>query len=601
MRGRAIICWLAACSIGVSGVKFIGTATDAWAGQNAATADRVAQADQQSEQQPAAGPDLTSNDTCLACHGNPGFAMPRADGTTRSLYIEKTQFSASVHGKALVCVSCHTKISQIPHNNVAQSLIEWRQSIPPLCGNCHAGELAQYMTSVHGREVMQAGNPNAAVCSDCHSAHGIEVPTANSFRLAIVKECGGCHQANLRSYLQTYHGQVTTLGYGSTAKCYDCHGSHTIQRVDDPSSTVYPANRLATCRKCHSNATPGFITFQPHATTNNFEKYPYTWLASKFMFLLILGTFLFFWTHSAFWYYRELRDHFSGARRMHVQTADLVQGKTVYYRRWSAMWRLAHLGFAICTIMLIFTGMTLFYANSYWAPAVQRMFGGPPTTGTIHRIFAVSWLSIFFAHLCYVTVRIAKNWRTFRWFGPTSMVANWEDVTDIIKMYKWFLGRGPKPLFDKWTYWEKFDYWAPFWGATIVGVTGAMLWFKYLTASILPGWVLNVATIFHGEEAFLAAAFLFTVHFFNNHWRPENFPLDILMFTGVMPLEKFRREHTLEYNRLVETDQLKDYLVEAPSRPMAVGSTVLGFVLMAAGLILLAFIIVGFVRSLGGG
>ena len=87
-------------------------------------------------------------------------------------------------------------------------------------------------------------------------------------------------------------------------------------------------------------------------------------------------------------------------------------------------------------------------------------------------------------------------------------------------------------MFDRWTYWEKFDYWAPFWGVTIIGGSGLMLWFPDVTASILPGWVFNVATIAHGEEAVLAAVFLFTVHFFNNHFRPDKFPLDIVMFTG---------------------------------------------------------------------
>jgi cytochrome b subunit of formate dehydrogenase len=163
-------------------------------------------------------------------------------------------------------------------------------------------------------------------------------------------------------------------------------------------------------------------------------------------------------------------------------------------------------------------------------------------------------------------------------------------------MFKWFLGLGPRPLFDRFTYWEKFDYWAPFWGVTIIGVSGFMLWFPELTAAYLPGWVFNVAMIFHGEEAVLAAGFLFTVHFFNNHWRPENFPLDILMFTGAMPLEKFKREHTKEYDRMVATGELKKYLVDVPSRPMSLASKILGFTLMAAGLILLVLIAAGFIR-----
>jgi cytochrome b subunit of formate dehydrogenase len=164
-------------------------------------------------------------------------------------------------------------------------------------------------------------------------------------------------------------------------------------------------------------------------------------------------------------------------------------------------------------------------------------------------------------------------------------------------MFKWFFGLGPQPIFDRYTYWEKFDYWAPFWGVTIIGVSGAILWFKELAAMYLPGWTFNVATIFHGEEAFLAAGFLFTVHFFNNHWRPDKFPLDIQMFTGAMPLEEFRREHTVEYDRLVKSGELKNYIVDKPSRPLTLGSKILGFILMAAGLIILTAILFGFARS----
>src|SRR3990172_3417879 len=131
-------------------------------------------------------------------------------------------------------------------------------------------------------------------------------------------------------------------------------------------------------------------------------------------------------------------------------------------------------------------------------------------------------------------------------------------------------------MLDRFTYWEKFDYWAPFWGMTIIGFSGLMMWLPSITASVFPGWVFNVAAIVHGEEAILAVVFLFTVHFFNNHFRPDKFPLDIVMFTGAVSLEEFKREHTLEYNRLVETGQLAKHLVDAPSQPMTLGSKILG-------------------------
>ena len=88
--------------------------------------------------------------------------------------------------------------------------------------------------------------------------------------------------------------------------------------------------------------------------------------------------------------------------------------------------------------------------------------------------------------------------------------------------------------------------------------------------------------------------FLFTVHFFNNHFRPDKFPLDTVMFTGAVPLEEFRREHALEYRRLKESGELDKHLVDAPSRPMTLGSKILGFTLIAFGLTLLLLMLAGF-------
>jgi predicted CXXCH cytochrome family protein len=549
--------------------------------------------------------------SCVECHqdlwaqaqehkktqenGRLGVVINQIDRYMKSIHSRPNREDQSVTNAT--CYNCHDAHYVYPKGSPVRE--EWRLNTPNICGKCHQKELELYAASVHGKEVLQNHNPKAAVCADCHTNHDIDKPSLVSIQLLITQNCGTCHKENLKSYLETYHGQVNKLGYTYTAKCFDCHGNHDIQRVSDPSSKMYPANRLQTCQNCHPKATPGFATFQPHATNNDFSRYPYTWLASKFMIALLGGTLAFFWTHSALWFYREWRDLRAHKPRPYVMTGELAAGgKVQYYQRWSAGWRIAHLVFAICVIMLVFTGMTLFYADTGLAPIVQKAFGGPRVTGTVHRIFAVAFVSIFFAHIVYVAVRIGRNWKTFKWFGSYSFLPNLQDLRDAIAMFKWFFGIASKPVFDRWTYWEKFDYWAPFWGVTIIGTSGAMLWFKEVTAAMLPGWVFNVATIFHGEEAFLAAAFLFTVHFFNNHWRPENFPLDIMMFTGSMPLEKYRREHTVEYNRLVASGEIKKYLVEAPSRPMTIGSKILGFTLTAAGLIFFILIMLGLAHNL---
>jgi hypothetical protein len=103
--------------------------------------------------------------------------------------------------------------------------------------------------------------------------------------------------------------------------------------------------------------------------------------------------------------------------------------------------------------------------------------------------------------------------------------------------------------------------------------------------------VFNIATIVHAEEALLATVFLFTVHFFNVHFRPDKFPLSTTIFTGAVPLEEYK----LEYERLVASGELEKYLVRRPSRRADIGSTALATILIFAGLTLLTLVLTGYV------
>ena len=100
-----------------------------------------------------------------------------------------------------------------------------------------------------------------------------------------------------------------------------------------------------------------------------------------------------------------------------------------------------------------------------------------------------------------------------RLFGPDSLCPNLRDIRDVVGMVRWFLFMGPKPTFERWTYWEKFDFLAVFWGMFAIGGSGLMLWFPEFFGYFLPGWMFNVATIIHSDEALLATGFIFTVHF----------------------------------------------------------------------------------------
>jgi len=491
------------------------------------------------------------------------------------------------------CYNCHGTHDIKPVDRAARSANYL--NFPNMCGKCHSEELALYKTSVHGQE-WASGNAAAAICADCHSRHGIGEVGDSSARVEITQNCGNCHKDMLETYLHTYHGKVTRLGYGETAKCFDCHGSHQIQRVDSPASPVFVDNRLQTCQKCHEGATAGFVTFAPHGNAQDREKYPQMWFAQFFMIGLLLGTFAFFWLHSALWFYREYRDRKEGKNRPHVLVEALPagsEGKT-HFRRFGRWWRLAHLVGAVSIMTLTLTGVGVLFADSSWAPYLMKFLGGPETAGYIHRAGAIGFISVFFIHLVYFAIRIGRNWRTFDWFGPNSLVPSLQDLKDAIAMFRWFFGLAPRPSMDRFTYWEKFDYWAPFWGMTIIGLSGLVMWFPVKAASFLPGWVFNVAQIVHGEEAFLAAVFLFTVHFFNNHFRPDKFPQDTTMFTGRVPLEIYKHEHRREYERLLASGELAKYLVDAPTEPQSQAASLLGATLITFGLFLLTLVITGF-------
>ncbi len=527
-------------------------------------------------------------------HARLGVVVSQIDRYLKSIHARPSMEDQS-HTNA-TCYNCHDPHYVYPTGSAGRA--EWRRNLPNICGKCHSKQRDDYLTSVHAKEAVEKGNPNAAICSDCHTTHDIEHPEYDATRLVITKNCGNCHKDNLKTYSNTYHGQVNRLGFAYTAKCFDCHGNHGIQRVADPRSMVHPDNRLKTCRQCHKQATAGFVSFMPHGDPDNRQHYPLLWSVKKFMELLLAGVFGFFWLHVALWFRREYKDRKEHKTRPLVMTEALAlpPGKT-HVRRFALGWRIAHLTLILSVMTLVLTGMSALFSGSEWAPQVVKLLGSPRVAAAAHRLAASLFILIFLGHLVYVLNGLARGRSAFRLLGPTSMVPTWQDIKDIGAMFRWFLGKAPRPVFEHWTYWEKFDYWAVFWGIGVIGLSGLSLWSPTLTATYLPGWVFNVATIFHGEEAILAAVFLFTVHFFNNHFRPDKFPLDLVMFTGAVSLEEFKREHTREYNRLVETGQLAKYLVEAPSRPMTLGSRILGFTLLTIGLILLLLVVVGLLGS----
>ncbi|MBF0161136.1 MAG: cytochrome b/b6 domain-containing protein [Magnetococcales bacterium] len=549
---------------------------------------------------------------CARCHAElarrpqPGATTP---GSPRMAEMMRTieHYSRSVHACAnqddheqvnATCHECHdSHFFNMPSDKNSPAYADTRLVIPQLCGKCHDEQLESYTTSVHGMELLTKGNPKAAVCTDCHPAHRSTGAYLGAFKLQSADTCGSCHPHSLSTYRGTYHGKVMRLGDHYTAKCFDCHESHKTLAVKDPRSTLHPDNRLKTCQKCHDGrrrplATAGFVSFAPHAHTMDYDRYPQMWIASRFMSGLFWSVLLFFWLHSALWYYRERRERPPSGPPVSLAHPLVSKVRGRHVRRFSLLWRVAHLLFALAVMTLLLTGMTLLQSGAVWAPVLVKLLGGVQQVGLIHRLAALLLTTLFVAHLAYLLRHLLRN-RSFPWFGPDSLLPAWKDVTDCRDMFRWFLGQGSKPRFDRWTYYEKFDYWAVFWGVFIMGSSGILLAFPHIAGQYLPGWSLNVATLVHGEEALLAALFLFTVHFFNNHFRPaKQSPPDIVMFTGGQTLEALQRDHPAQLERLLASGRLEQHLVDPPSPLATTAAQLLGLLLIFIGLALL-FAIVG--------
>ncbi len=242
---------------------------------------------------------------------------------------------------------------------------------------------------------------------------------------------------------------------------------------------------------------------------------------------------------------------------------------------------------------LALTGMTLKFSYTSWAGTLSHILGGFETAGYIHRFAALCMVGIFVAHLTDLTRRKRTEYGSWKKLltGPDTMLPTRKDLADAIGSFKWFVGRGPRPQYGRWTYWEKFDYFAVFWGMLIIGSTGFALWFPEFFTRFIPGWFLNVATIIHSDEALLAVGFIFTVHFFNTHLRPEKFPMDIVVFTGRMTLDELQQDKPAEYEALAKSGKLAEHMADAYPPVMIRTIRIFGWLALSMGFSIVVWII----------
>ena len=568
-----------------------------------------------------------TNAKCLECHGDP-ILKNHTNEKFSSKFFDEIKFQTTIH-KELNCIRCHIflhpeteKFYQDTeafkaHVSKGKPLVasERPEIFKPSCTNCHPKVLGKLEKSAHSEEKikekiaqemqsmqntlsMQIAQQNTTKikspkCNDCHGTqHYITDTKLNQTKFDIVNRCGDCHQKLIKTYFGTYHGKASKLGSDKVAKCANCHGSHDLLKASNPASMLSAENKLKTCQECHTKATMNFTEYLPHADHHDVEKYPQLFYPFWIMTLLIVFTFTAFGGHAFLWLNRSLIEQFKTGQNKEKSIVLDKKGEK-YVKRFNIFHTILHFLIIISFLTLAVTGMALKFPDNPLFASITHSLGGPHVMGTFHRIGAIITFIYFGAHLLQLAALFMMRKITIKGLikEEYSLIPLPRDLKDLKDNILYFIGKGPKPAFGRWTYWEKFDYMAVFWGITIIGSTGLTLAFPEIATRFLPGWILNIATIIHSDEALLATGFIFSMHFFHSHMRPDNFPMDTVIFTQRLPLSRFKEERPKEYQKMLKDGVLEKYLVDPPSKWYSILVLIMGWIFLSIGLIALGAII----------
>jgi cytochrome b subunit of formate dehydrogenase len=384
-----------------------------------------------------------------------------------------------------------------------------------------------------------------------------------------------------------------------------------VQPPSNPASRLSSTNILATCQQCHPGATAKFTEYRPHANPMDAKNYPLLHVVFLGMTGLLIGTFAFFGLHTLMWLVRAVWLYMHDSKKFREAKIS-TQTDDEWFTRFVPFERLLHFMMVSSFLLLVVTGMPLKFYYTDWAKAIFTVIGGAETARTLHRFGAVITFIYFGLHVLSLIGKAWKGRKSLRaadgtfhfkqlWqvlFGPDSMIPTMQDYRDFVAHNKWFFGKGPKPQFDRWTYWEKFDYFAVFWGVAIIGTSGLLMWFPEFFTKFLPGWALNIALLIHSDEALLAAGFIFSIHFFNTHFRIEKFPMDTVIFSGRVSKTEMLHERKRWYDRLAATGRLEEHRVKDEWLRWKNIARTFGYLFFGLGMVLLVLIIYAMITRL---
>lgn len=497
---------------------------------------------------------------CMGCHvDNPEVA-------SQTLYSSDfmDSFAHSVHGKALFsgnaeapsCVDCHGShdvaraSDQISHVN--------RGQVGSSCAQCHEESAGDYLHSIHAVEFSR-GNRDAPVCTDCHGEHNILATNDPNSPVAPAnlaqRVCGECHGSvklterygmtanKLSTFQDSFHGLATRGGAVEAVNCASCHGYHDVRTEADPESLVHPDNLARTCGQCHEGANERFAQGKVHVSIDRASEEPVLyWIATLYTWgiVLIVGGMFF---HNFLDFFKKVR----AKARAHWRDHPL--GEHVPHRLYIRMTlneRMQHGLMALSFIILVITGFMLRYPEAGWVVFLRNLSGEIfEWRGITHRVAGVVMCIAGLWHFIYVGFTAA---------GRRLIIDLWprmNDLADMVGVLRYNLGLSKKkPLFDRFSYIEKAEYWALIWGSIIMTATGFLLWFENTTIGLFTKLGFDISRTVHFYEAILATLAIVVWHFYFVIFNPDVYPMNLSWLTGRMSEEEMASEHPLHLERL---------------------------------------------------
>ena len=485
-----------------------------------------------------------SNEDCEMCHGDNELTGIDKSGKKISMFVEEEKYRNSVH-EELSCTDCHIDLSEateFPHNEKLNEV---------QCGMCHSDEYDKYASSVHN-----LNNNDVPRCYTCHGKHDIlssSVEKSRTNNSNISKTCMGCHgklglsekygikSDRVKTYKNSFHGIAVKFGMKYAANCFSCHNAHDIRRPDDPLSSVNVANIPKTCGKqgCHPGATNNYALGEIHIDPYSKEAgvvYYIREFFSWFTLMIITGLIC----HMILDFYRSIMSR-SKIRKKENESPEET------FERFNLNIRIQHIFLFTGVILLVFTGMPIKFHNNKLAEFLMNLMGGIEVSRLIHRIGAVIMAAAGVYHLFYIA--FTKSGHRDFW----SLLPKFKDFVDVFKMLGYFFGISKtKPRFGRFAYFEKFDYWAVYWGMVVMIGTGSILWFENISLKFLPKYVIDTLKEVHSDEALLAGLVLFIWHFYNTHLNIKKFPMSKVWWNGKLTKEEMLDEHPLEYEEIMK-------------------------------------------------